>query len=76
MDKTKKEIPVSIIIADTQAQINSIINNSPLPPCILELICKSAWQTTALRAQTNLEMDCKIVNSNISNDNKESEEKE
>lgn len=53
----KKSIPVSVVIADIRNKLNEIVNHSLLPPSIIELILKEAWQTVAIKAQAQLVSD-------------------
>lgn len=53
----KKSIPISVLIADTRSKLNDVVNHPLLPPPIIELILKEAWQTVAVKAQAQLVSD-------------------
>lgn len=53
----KKSIPVSVVIADIRNKLNEVVNHPLLPPSIIELILKEAWQTAAIKAQAQLVSD-------------------
>lgn len=71
-NENTKSIPVSVLIADARNKLNEVVNHSLLPPSIVELILKEAWQTVAIKAQSQLVSDY----AKYQEDNKESTEKE
>ena len=56
-NENTKSIPVSVLIADARNKLNEVVNHSLLPPSIVELILKEAWQTVAVKAQSQLVSD-------------------
>lgn len=56
-NENTKSIPVSVLIADARNKLNEVVNHSLLPPSIVELILKEAWQTVAIKAQSQLVSD-------------------
>ena len=56
-NKDTKSIPVSVLIADARNKLNEVVNHPLLPPSIVELILKEAWQTVAIKAQSQLVSD-------------------
>ena len=71
-DKNKNSIPVSVLIADVRNKLNEAVNHPLLPPSIVELILKEAWQNAAIKAQSQLVSDYK----KYQEENKEGTEKE
>ena len=59
MANEKKTIPTSVLIADTRNKLNEIMQHPLLPPTILELLFKEAWQSVAFKAQTQLTIEYK-----------------
>lgn len=57
-----KTIPTSILIADARNKLNEIAQHPLLPPSILELIFKEAWQSVAFKAQAQLTSDYETYN--------------
>lgn len=56
-NENTKSIPVSVLIADARNKLNEVVNHPLLPPSIVELILKEAWQTVAIKAQSQLVSD-------------------
>ena len=56
-NENTKSIPVSVLIADARNKLNEVVNHPLLPPSIVELILKEAWQTVAVKAQSQLVSD-------------------
>lgn len=54
---TNKSIPTSVLIADTRNKLNEIANHPLLPPAIVEVLFKEAWQAVAIKAQSQLVSD-------------------
>ena len=71
-NENTKSIPVSVLIADARNKLNEVVNHPLLPPSIVELILKEAWQTVAIKAQSQLVSDCGKYQEN----NKDSAEQE
>lgn len=71
-NENTKSIPVSVLIADARNKLNEVVNHPLLPPSIVELILKEAWQTVAVKAQSQLVSDY----GKYQEDNKESTEQE
>lgn len=71
-NENTKSIPVSVLIADARNKLNEVVNHPLLPPSIVELILKEAWQTVAIKAQSQLVSDYGKYQEN----NKDSEEQE
>lgn len=71
-NENTKSIPVSVLIADARNKLNEVVNHPLLPPSIVELILKEAWQTVAIKAQSQLVLDY----GKYQEDNKESTEQE
>lgn len=71
-NENTNSIPVSVLIADARNKLNEVVNHPLLPPSIVELILKEAWQTVAIKAQSQLVSDY----GKYQEDNKESTEKE
>ena len=59
MADKNKTIPTSVLIADTRNKLNEIVQHPLLPPTILELLFKEAWQSVALKAQAQLTAEYK-----------------
>lgn len=57
INENTKSIPVSVLIADTRNKLSEVVNHPLLPPSIIELILKEAWQTVAVKAQSQLVSD-------------------
>ena len=53
----EKSIPVSVLIADARNKLSEVVNHPLLPAPIVELILKEAWQTVAIKAQSQLVSD-------------------
>lgn len=71
-NENTKSIPVSVLIADARNKLNEVVNHPLLPPSIVELILKEAWQTVAIKAQSQLVSDYGKYQENY----KDSEEQE
>ncbi|MGN0501797.1 MAG: hypothetical protein ACI4HN_02635 [Ruminococcus sp.] len=71
-NENTKSIPVSVLIADARNKLNEVVNHPLLPPSIVELILKEAWQTVAIKAQSQLVSDY----GKYQEENKESTEQE
>lgn len=71
-NENTNSIPVSVLIADARNKLNEVVNHPLLPAAIVELILKEAWQTVAIKAQSQLVSDY----GKYQEDNKESTEKE
>lgn len=71
-NENTKSIPVSVLIADARNKLNEVVNHPLLPPSIVELILKEAWQAVAVKAQSQLVSDY----GKYQEDNKESTEQE
>ncbi|MEE0868915.1 MAG: hypothetical protein U0L70_03890 [Ruminococcus sp.] len=56
-NENTNSIPVSVLIADARNKLNEVVNHPLLPPSIVELILKEAWQTVAIKAQSQLVSD-------------------
>lgn len=56
-NENTKSIPVSVLIADARNKLNEVVNHPLLPPSIVELILKEAWQNVAIKAQSQLVSD-------------------
>lgn len=56
-NENTNSIPVSVLIADARNKLNEVVNHPLLPPSIVELILKEAWQTVAIKAQAQLVSD-------------------
>lgn len=75
-DKNTKSIPISVVIADIRNKLNEIVNHPLLPPSIIELILKEAWQTVAIKAQAQLVSDFNEYNKEQDEKDKDSGDKE
>lgn len=69
---TNKSIPTSVLIADTRNKLNEIVNHPLLPPAIVEVMLKDAWQAVAIKAQSQLVSDYEKYQA----DNKETTEQD
>lgn len=54
---TEKNIPQSVLIADTKSKLDSLVNHPILSPTILETIFKEAYLRVSLRAQEEVSKD-------------------
>ncbi len=68
-------IPVSVVIADVRNKLGEIANHPLLPPSILELIFKEAWQTVAIKAQAQFVSECEKYKESSEKENKTDEDK-
>jgi hypothetical protein len=55
--KTKKPVPVSLAITRTRKRLAEAVNESGLPPCVLEMIVGAVYQELARMAQAQAEAD-------------------
>lgn len=69
-DKNTNSIPVSVLIADARNKLGEVVNHPLLPPSILELIFKEAWQSVAIKAQAQFVTDCEKYKENSERENK------
>lgn len=74
-EKKQNSIPTSVLIADVRNKLNEVVNHPLLPPSILELILKEAWQSVAFKAQNQLITDYKTYSSQ-SEQNEQNEEED
>lgn len=75
-NENAKSIPVSVVIADIRNKLNEVVNHPLLPPSIIELILKEAWQTVAIKAQAQLVSDFNEYNKERDEKDKDSGDKE